>query len=67
MSRQQQNPIPQAPPAEEPAVDPAQRRRAARAVASAARDAEDCAQLLDALGLRAADGLDAAAPTRRAG
>lgn len=34
-----------------------QRRRAVRAIASAAIDAEDCALLLDALGLRAAEGL----------
>ncbi|GAB3505767.1 hypothetical protein [Amycolatopsis cihanbeyliensis] len=65
MSRQQQNPIPQGPPAEEPTTDPAQRRQAARAVASAARDAEDCARLLDALGLRATDGLDTDTPRHR--
>lgn len=33
-----------------------QRRRAVRAIASAAADAGDCALLLDALGLRAAEG-----------
>ena len=35
---------------------PEQRRHAARAVASMAQDAEDCAMLLDMLGLSAADG-----------
>ncbi len=40
-----------------------QRRRAVIAVASAARDAEDCAGLLDILGLDAADGFpDVPAP-----
>ncbi|MFE0025065.1 hypothetical protein [Amycolatopsis sp. NPDC059021] len=34
-----------------------QRRRGARMVASAALDAQDCALLLDILGLEAADGL----------
>jgi hypothetical protein len=34
-----------------------QRRRAVRAVASAATDADDCALLLDALGLRPSEGL----------
>ena len=34
-----------------------QRRAAARRVASSALDARDCADLLDALGLSAADGL----------
>jgi hypothetical protein len=38
-----------------------QRARAARAVASAATDATDCALLLDALGLRANEGLPKAA------
>lgn len=33
-----------------------QRRRAVRAVASAAADADDCALLLDALGLKPAEG-----------
>ena len=33
-----------------------QRRRAVLAVASGARDAEDCADLLDMLGLSAAEG-----------
>jgi len=42
----------------------AQRRRAVRAVASAARDAEDCALLLDALGLKPGEGL-AAVPAPR--
>jgi hypothetical protein len=36
---------------------PAQRRNAARAVASLATDAEDCAELLGMLGLTAEDGL----------
>lgn len=35
-----------------------QRRAAARRVASSALDARDCADLLDALGLDAADGVD---------
>lgn len=39
-----------------PVVSPADRCRAVRAVASMAVDAADCAQLLDALGLDAADG-----------
>ena len=40
-----------------------QRRRAVIAVASAARNAEDCAGLLDILGLDAADGFpDVPAP-----
>ena len=34
-----------------------QRRRAVRAVASAAADADDCALLLDALGLKPKEGL----------
>ncbi|MDQ0380727.1 hypothetical protein [Amycolatopsis thermophila] len=34
-----------------------QRRRAVRAVASAARSAEDCALLLDALGLKPGEGV----------
>jgi hypothetical protein len=34
-----------------------QRRRAVRAIASAATDADDCSLLLDALGLRAAEGV----------
>ncbi|MTD57839.1 hypothetical protein [Amycolatopsis pithecellobii] len=34
-----------------------QRRRAVRAVASAAADAEDCALLLEALGLKPAEGV----------
>lgn len=41
---------------------PEQRRRAARTVAGVARDVEDCALLLAALGLSAAEGL---AGTRR--
>jgi hypothetical protein len=36
---------------------PEQRRRAARHVASRADNAEQCAELLDMLGLRADDGL----------
>lgn len=36
---------------------PAQRRNAARAVATLATDAEDCAMLLAMLGLSAEDGL----------
>lgn len=34
-----------------------QRRRAVRAIASASADADDCALLLDALGLRASEGV----------
>ncbi|KAA9150267.1 hypothetical protein FPZ12_041575 [Amycolatopsis acidicola] len=34
-----------------------ERRRAVRAVASAATNAEDCALLLDALGLKATEGV----------
>ncbi|GAB2966825.1 hypothetical protein LWP59_21610 [Amycolatopsis acidiphila] len=34
-----------------------QRRRAVRAVASSAADADDCALLLDALGLKPAEGV----------
>ncbi|EHK85654.1 hypothetical protein ACWGRK_01670 [Saccharomonospora azurea] len=49
-----QNPRPVLPYTEEP--DPEQRRRAVRAVASAAVDAEDCAELLDALGLHPEEG-----------
>ncbi|NIJ14687.1 hypothetical protein FHU38_005088 [Saccharomonospora amisosensis] len=49
-----QNPRPVLPYTEEP--DPEQRRRAVRAVASAAADAEDCAELLDALGLAPEEG-----------
>jgi hypothetical protein len=36
--------------------DPDTRRRAARFVATQARDADDCALLLDALGLRPEEG-----------
>lgn len=36
---------------------PADLYRAARSIASHARDADDCAELLEALGLTAADGL----------
>ncbi|HEY3471561.1 MAG TPA: hypothetical protein VGL47_40955 [Amycolatopsis sp.] len=39
------------------ALTPEQRYRGARLVASAASDAEDCASLLAALGLEAADGV----------
>lgn len=38
----------------------AERHRAARYVASRARDAQDCARLLDELGLTPDDGLDPA-------
>ncbi|HET6500406.1 MAG TPA: hypothetical protein VFG87_06540 [Amycolatopsis sp.] len=41
-----------------------QRRRAVRAIASAATDADDCATLLDALGLRPSEGL-ASVPSPR--
>lgn len=44
---------------------PPQRRNAARAVASLAHDAEDCAQLLAMLGLTAADGLREQTPAKR--
>ncbi|UQS25625.1 hypothetical protein L1857_23880 [Amycolatopsis thermalba] len=43
--------------AEDTEMIAAQRRRAVRAVASAAADAEDCALLLDALGLKPAEGI----------
>ncbi|CAM2982989.1 hypothetical protein SAXI111661_11885 [Saccharomonospora xinjiangensis] len=56
-----QNPRPVLPYTEEP--DPEQRRRAVRAVASAALDAEDCAELLDALGLAPEEGRSV--PTQR--
>ncbi|MCP2252825.1 hypothetical protein LY13_001569 [Prauserella aidingensis] len=49
-----QNPQPSLPRVDEPNDD--QRRRAVRAIASAARDAEDCAMLLDALGLDPEEG-----------
>lgn len=49
-----QNPQPVLPYTEEP--DPEQRRRAVRAVASAAADAHDCAELLEALGLAPEEG-----------
>ncbi|HJQ46844.1 MAG TPA: hypothetical protein VJ870_11060 [Amycolatopsis sp.] len=42
---------------EETAAVRDQRRRAVRAVASAAADADDCALLLDALGLKPAEGV----------
>ncbi|WP_199430930.1 hypothetical protein [Qaidamihabitans albus] len=48
------NPKPVLPQSEEP--DARKRYRAARAVASAAADAEECAELLAALGLRPEDG-----------
>jgi hypothetical protein len=38
-------------------VDAERRRRAARRVATAALDVDDCAELLDALGLTPQDGL----------
>jgi hypothetical protein len=44
---------------------PEQRRKAARAVATLATDAEDCAQLLAMLGLSAADGLSKGRATRK--
>lgn len=44
----------------------AERRRAVRAVASAAMNADDCALLLDALGLKPAEGVTGVpAPRRR--
>jgi hypothetical protein len=43
---------------------PEQRRNAARAVASIAKDAEDCAMLLSMLGLSAEDGFGKT-PTRK--
>ncbi|WP_298176731.1 hypothetical protein [Saccharomonospora sp.] len=49
-----QNPRPALPYTEEP--DPEQRRKAVRAVASAAVDAKDCAELLEALGLAPEEG-----------
>lgn len=50
--------------ADDSAMIAEQRRRAVRAIASAATDADDCALLLDALGLRPAEGL-AAVPSPR--
>lgn len=41
---------------QDPALIAEQRRRAVRAVATAARDTEDCARLLEALGLKASEG-----------
>ncbi|WP_007026496.1 hypothetical protein [Saccharomonospora iraqiensis] len=55
------NPRPVLPYTEEP--DPEQRRRAVRAVASAATDARDCADLLEALGLSPEEGRSV--PTQR--
>lgn len=49
-----QSPRPVLPYTDEP--DPEQRRRAVLAVASAAEDAEDCAELLGALGLHPEEG-----------
>lgn len=55
------NPRPVLPYTEEP--DPEQRRRAVRAVASAATGARDCADLLEALGLSPEEGRSV--PTQR--
>ncbi|GAA3840356.1 MULTISPECIES: hypothetical protein [Amycolatopsis] len=52
--------------AEDTEMIAAQRRRAVRAVASAAANAEDCALLLDALGLKPAEGI-APVPAQRLG
>ncbi|NIH79901.1 hypothetical protein FHX45_005376 [Amycolatopsis granulosa] len=52
--------------AEDTELVAAQRRRAVRAVASAAENAEDCALLLDALGLKPAEGM-APVPAQRHG
>ncbi|MBE1498182.1 hypothetical protein H4696_005282 [Amycolatopsis lexingtonensis] len=46
-----------------PGLSREQRYRGARVVASFASDAGDCASLLDALGLEAADGVAGARPT----
>lgn len=45
---------------------PEQRRKAARAVATLATDAEDCAELLGMLGLTAEDGLGKPSRKRQA-
>jgi hypothetical protein len=45
------------PGSDESALVAEQRRRAVRAIASAAGDADDCALLLDALGLRPSEGV----------
>ncbi|MFF5986047.1 hypothetical protein [Prauserella flavalba] len=49
-----QNPQPTLPRTEEPTAE--QRRRAVRAIASAAADATECAELLEALGLSPEEG-----------
>lgn len=56
MRTRDQNSTPIAPASDEPS--PEQRYRAARAVASAASDANDCANLLAALGLAPDEGVD---------
>lgn len=45
------------PDSDESALVAEQRRRAVRAIASAASDADDCALLLEALGLRPSEGV----------
>ncbi|GAB3574999.1 hypothetical protein GCM10027445_36730 [Amycolatopsis endophytica] len=52
--------------AEDTELIAAQRRRAVRAVASASRSAEDCALLLEALGLKPSEGI-AGVPAQRLG
>lgn len=49
-----QNPQPALPRTEEPTAE--QRHRAVRAIASAASDANECAELLEALGLSPEEG-----------
>ncbi|PXY31943.1 hypothetical protein [Prauserella muralis] len=58
-----QNPQPVVPYTEEPTAE--QRRRAVRAVASAAADADDCAELLAALGLSPEEGRNIPAQRNR--
>jgi hypothetical protein len=55
------------PSVDEPEVSAAERARATRVVASAAKDAADCALLLDVLGLRAEEGLPARSAAGGAG
>jgi hypothetical protein len=62
----QQASAPEAEVREDSAVIADERRRATRAVASAARNAADCAMLLDALGLAPEEGRPDL-PTQRVG
>lgn len=62
MRTRDQHSTPIAPSSDEPG--PEQRYRAARAVASAASDARDCANLLAALGLSPDEGVEVPAQRR---